>query len=159
MAKQIKKSIAWEALNHIKTERSGDWFWIVGVIAVGIAILAIFFDNFLFAFLVILATFTAFLLAHSAPRMIKYEINYRGIRIGESLYTFSGLESFWIIDEDGYERDRILFKSKKLFMPIITVPLGEHSDMEEIRNFLLEYLKEDEMHEPLSEILMDRLGF
>ena len=36
-------NIIWEALDHIKEQKSSDWFWIVGVIAIAGAI----FSNFL----------------------------------------------------------------------------------------------------------------
>jgi hypothetical protein len=154
-----QKTIAWKALDHIKEKNSEDWFWIVGIIAVGMIILAVFFDNILFALLIALATFSSFLLAHSSPREIDYEISRKGIRSGDSIYPFSSIESFWIVDEDGYERDRVLLKSKKLFMPMITIPVGNGADLEEVREYLLQYVKEEEMNEPFYEYLMHLLGF
>ncbi len=154
-----QKTISWKALDHIKENKSEDWFWIVGIIAVGMIILTVFFNNILFALLIALATFTSFLLAHSAPREIDYEINRKGVRAGDTIYPFSSLESFWIVDEDGYERDRVLLKSKKLFMPIITVPVGNGADLEDVRDCLLDYINEEELHEPFYEYLMHLLGF
>lgn len=151
--------MTWRAFDHIKEKKSSDWFWIVGIVAVAIAVLAIFFNNVLLALLVALATFASFMLAHSAPRTIEYEISRRGIRAGDIIYTFSSLESFWMIDEDGFERDRILLKSHKMFMPLITIPLGNNVNIEEVRECMLEYLPEEEIHEPLSEYIMHLLGF
>ena len=99
------------------------------------------------------------MLAHSAPRIVEYEISRKGVRIADTLYTYSNLESFWIIDEDGYERDRILLKSKKVLVPLIVLPLGDAVDIEEVSEFLSQYLDEEEMAEPLSEHLMHWLGF
>ncbi|HRY30849.1 MAG TPA: hypothetical protein P5328_00425 [Candidatus Paceibacterota bacterium] len=154
-----QKSISWRALDHIKEAKSEDWFWIVGIVAIGLVVLAIFFDNILFALLIALATFASFLLAHSAPREIDYEISRKGIRSGDIIYPFSSLEAFWVIDEDGYERDRVLVKSKKFFMPVITIPVGNGADLEEVRDCLLQYLEEEEIREPFYEHLMHRLGF
>ncbi len=154
-----QKVITWRALDHIKEKKSEDWFWIVGIVAIGMTILAIFFNNILFALLIVLATFASFLLAHSAPREIDYEISRKGIRAGDIVYPFSTVESFWVVDEDGYERDRILVKSKKFFMPMITIPVGKAADLEEIREFLLQFTKEEELHEPFYEYLMHVLGF
>ncbi len=154
-----QKSISWRAYDHIKEKKSEDWFWIVGIVAIAIAILAIFFNNILFALLIVLAAFSSFLLAHSAPRVIDYEISRKGIRSGDVIYPFSSVESFWTVDEDGYERDRILVKSKKFFMPMITIPVGDGANLEEVRECLLQYLKEEELHEPFYEYLMHILGF
>lgn len=159
MASSSSKKIIWQALDHIKEKRTDDWFWIVGVIAIGMTVLAIYFGNYLFGLFILLATFTSFLMAHSAPKMVEYEINRKGLRTGDVLYTYSSLESFWIIDEDGFDRDRILFKSNKMFMPLIIVPLGDAVSIEEVRDYLLENLKEEEMHEPISQHIMNALGF
>jgi hypothetical protein len=153
------QKITWEALDHIKEEKSADWFWIVSIVAVSIAVLSIFFGNVLLALLILLATFTTFMLAHSAPRIVEYELSRKGVRIGDVMYSFSTIDSFFVIDEDGYDRDRILFKSKRVLMPIIVVPLGEGLDPEEIRDFLLEHLDEEEMYEPFLERVMSSLGF
>jgi hypothetical protein len=153
------KNIIWQTVDHIKEEKSADWFWIVSIVAISISVLAIFFGNVLLALLILLATFTSFMLAHSAPRIVEYELTRKGVRVGEIVYSYSSLDSFYVIDEDGYDRDRILLKSKRIFMPIIVVPLGEGTDPEEVRDFLLEYLEEEEMYEPLSEHLMNMLGF
>jgi hypothetical protein len=151
--------ITWETLDEIKEEKSSDWFWIVAIVAIAIAVLAIFFDNILFALLILLAAFASFLLANAPARLITCEISRKGIRVADILYPYSSLESFWVIDEDGYDRDRILLKSKKLLMPLVVVPLGEGVDPEEIRDYLLEYLNEEEMYEPLFQRLMSMLGF
>lgn len=151
--------ITWETVDHIKEEKSSDWFWIVSIVAISIAILAIFFNNILLALLILLAAFTAFMLAHSVPRIIGYEISRKGVRAGDVIYSYGSLDSFWVIDEDGYDRDRILLKSKRMFMPLIVIPLGEGADPEEIRDYLLEYLDEEEMYEPFSEHIMNWLGF
>lgn len=153
------KKITWETVDHIKEEKSSDWFWILGIVTISIAVLAIFFGNILLALLILLAAVAAILLAHSVPRILEYEISRKGIRAGDTIYSFASLESFWVIDEDGYDRDRILLKSSKMLMPLIIIPLGESVDPEEIREYLLEYLDEEEMYEPLSEQIMTWLGF
>jgi hypothetical protein len=153
------KKITWETLDHIKEEKSNDWFWIVGIIAVAIAVLAIFFNNILFALLILIASFTSFMMANSTPNFVRYEINRRGVVAGSTVYTYAGLQSYYVIDEDGYYRDRILLKSKNFFMPLIVIPLGGEADPEEVREYLLEYLDEEEMEETGVQKFFDSLGF
>lgn len=153
------KKISWEALDQIKEEKSSDWFWIVGIVAVSIVILAVFFNNLLFALVILLATFTSFMLAHTPPKITFFEINRKGIVIGEVLYPYSTLESFYVIDEDGYDRDRIILKSKKFFMTHIVMPIGDSADPEDIREYLIEYLNEEEMYESFFERLFTKFGF
>ena len=153
------KKITWEAVDHIKIEKSNDWYWIVGIIGIGATILAIYFNNILFALLLLIGIFSIFIHTQMEPRMQKYEINRKGIAIGETLYPYSTLESFWVIDEDGWDRDRILIKSKKTFMQLIVIPTGEDTVPDELRDYLLEYLDEEHMEEGFIDKLTILMGF
>lgn len=153
------RKIRWNALNHLKAERSSDWFWFVGITAGAIAILSIYFGNLLFGLLILIATFTIFIQANIEPHMVEFEINRKGIIADKTFYPYSTLESFWVVDEDGWDRDRILIKSQKTFMPLIIIPIGEEVQADEIREELLTYLDEEEMSEPSLQIVMNRLGF
>jgi hypothetical protein len=92
-----------------------------------------------------------------APRTIQISINQKGVTVDKEMYPFATLESFWVESRD--ENDlKILFKSKKLIMPLISIPLEELHHLD-VREFLLQYLPEVEMHEPLAQKIMERLGF
>ena len=88
--------------------------------------------------------------------MVHVEINDRGVIIGNVLYPFLTLESFWI---DAHEEPpRILFKSTKTFMPYISIHI-EGIDRERVRDVLLNYIAETEHHEPLTKKILERFGF
>jgi hypothetical protein len=151
--------IIWEAPEHIKPEKKDDWFWIIGIFAVAAIILSIYFNNILFALIILFGILIIFTTANKPPRVIEFEINKKGIRIEKVLYTYANLESFYLVDEDGYERDRILIKSKKLFVPLIVLPIGNVVDHNIISEFLIEYLHEEELHESTLQKMMQNLGF
>lgn len=155
----MKDKLSWQALDHIKEEKSSDWFWIVGSVAIAMSVLSILFGNILLALLILLAVFASFLFAHTQPKIENYELNRHGVIIGETLYPYRTLESFYVVDEDGYERDRILIKSQKFFMPMLTIPIENKVEVEEIREFLIQYLDEEEMIEPPTHFFMKWLGF
>ena len=68
------------------------------------------------------------------------------------------LDSFWIQDTE-YD-DRIFFKTKKPMSPLIIIPFDStQTDPESIRDYLLDYIDEEELEEPLYQILMERMGF
>ncbi len=147
------KKISWTAADHIKYEKSSDWFWIAGILGIGSAGLSIYFGNLLFALIILLGIFLIFIQSSIQPKQVNFEINRKGVVVGSILYPYSTLESYWVIDEDGWDRDRLLLKSKKVLMPLIVVPLGENSDPEEISDYLLEYLNEEQMEDsPLNKI-------
>lgn len=153
------KKLDWEALDHIREKKDSDWFWIIGIIAVSISILAIFFNNILLALLVLIGTFVIFLAANNPAKTVHYQINRKGVLVGDILYTYATLESFYVIDEDGFDRDRIILKSTKPLMPLIVIPLGDQVRPDEIREYLLEYLNEEEMFEPTIQRILTRIGF
>lgn len=152
------KRIAWEAYEHEHRPKSSDWFWVVGIIAVAGAILAIYFDNLLFGLLILLAAFTSIVQSHIPPRLIKIEIGRKGVRVGDSVYPYSSLQSFFVIDEE--INDRIILRSTKPLLPYVVVPFSsEVTSADEIRDYLLEYLYEEEMDEPALQKFMEMLGF
>lgn len=151
--------ISWMAYEHSHRQRSDDWFWGVGIVAVAIAVLAVYFGNVLFGIFILLAAFTSIMVAHREPEVIPFEINKRGVQAGKILYPFSTIESFWIIDEDESGQDKLIMKSEKTLMPLIIVPLDDNLDFEEVRDYLLQFLNEEEMDEPLSHKIMEYFGF
>lgn len=152
------KKIAWKALEHDHKEKSSDWFWIVGIVAIAGAILSVYFENLLFGILILLAGFTAILQGHTKPRIMNIEITRKGVRIDDLIYPYSSLQSFWVIDEE--INDRILIRSSKPLMPIIVLPFDSTKvDPDEIRDYLLDYLDEEELDEPFFQKIMELFGF
>jgi hypothetical protein len=153
----MEHKISWKALEYKRKEKTADWYWAVILIALSCVIISFMVHNVLFGILLIIST--AILLSFSVipPRAINISINQKGVTVEKNLYPFASLESFWVeaINEDN---QKILFKSKKTFMPLVVVPLEEHHHLD-IREFLLQYLPEEEMHETLSQIIMEKLGF
>ena len=154
---ETKKTIAWQTLEYQHRERSGDWFWVVGIIAVSAAITAILFKNFLFGVLIIIAAFALMLQAARKPRLIQFTINQSAIAAGQIAYPFSSLESFWL-DETNPADARLLLKSKNLTAMLIVIPLGD-TEPQTVKNFLSRYIAEEELHEPLSQKIMEAVGF
>lgn len=153
------KVIEWQALeHHHHKEKTPDWFWIVGTIAIAGSILAIYFGNILFGIVIIIAAMTVFIQSHTKPQILRYRITRRGVQIGSSIIPYSTLESFWVIDEE--INDRIILKSQKFLMPYIIIPYDSmKTDPDEIREYLLEYLNEEEMDEPVSNKILELIGF
>lgn len=148
-----KKIIRWSAEEFEYSEKSVDWFWAVGVVAVGFAILSIFLGNLLFAILITISAFTLSLHAVKKPRSISFEINDEGVIIDKKLYTYNTLESFWIIN-----KEKIIIKSKKAVVPFLIIPF-QNINPKTLREFLIKNLKEEEMSEPFGQVVMEKLGF
>ena len=151
-------TISWQGYEHTHHEKSSVWFWALGIVALSSAVVAIVFENILFALLILIGAFTVALLAAKTPHLIHFEINRRGIAIDDLLYPFSTLESFWI-DEDEHEHHTLILKSQRVIMPYIIIPLDELIEFEDVRNVLLTKLEEEELHEPISHRILEFFGF
>ena len=150
--------ISWHTIEYLHQEKTSDWYWIVGIVSVSIAIISIITNNVIFAILIIVSSFTLMLFASKKPLGVNIELSENGVRVGNIIYPYRNLESFWV--ETRENNDRILIKSKKVFMPLIIIFIEEDQvHPEDVRSLLLKYLPEEEHAEPFLEKLLVYLGF
>ncbi len=148
--------LRWEAYEHEHIERGSDWFWALGIIAACGAITSIIFGNFLFALVIAAAAFTIGLIAKHPPVLHEFEINDKGIRIGNDLHAYASIISFWVDEE--LEEPLLLVDTTKFMAPNLIIPIGD-MDPEEIREYLLQHTKEVPMKEPLAHKILEFFGF
>ena len=150
------KILRWSAYEHEYVERSVDWFWALGIVAVSVAITSILFSNLLFAILIIVAAVTIGIIARTPPELVEFELSERGIRVAGTLHRYNDIISFWVEDEDGAEPlllvDTIKFMSPNLIIPI------ENIDPHEVRAYLRAYVEEVPMKEPVSHKILEFFG-
>ena len=150
--------LKWQAHEYNHYERSTDWYWAVGIVTLSVVALSIIFNDFLLAVLFLVSIFTLMLYAHRKPLLVDYEINKKGVRVEKTIYIYSNIESFWVDSHVDHHAPKLILRSTKMIMPIIVIPLTEvHPD--DIHSYLIEFLPEEEHHEPLSHKLIELLGF
>jgi len=153
----VPRAVTWEAPEHHHIEKSSDWFWALGILGVAGTVAAIMFGNLLFGILIAIATLTLGMVGAQEPKIIPHAITARGIRLGDQLYPYSTLDSFYI-DEDNPRGVQLLVKSQRTFMPLLIMPIPEEYQ-EEIEALLETRLEEEELEEPLFHKIMEILGF
>ena len=151
------EKITWKALEYKKKEKTADWYWAVIIIAISMAAIAFILHNILFGIFLIIATTVLLMFSTKDPQIIEVSIDKRGIVVNKERYPFATIESFWL-DISEEKNHKILLRSKKVFMPLIAIPLEDYHHLD-IRDLLLEFLPEVEMHEPVSHKIMEKLGF
>lgn len=152
-----KEPITWHVEEYVHREKSPDWYWAVGVIAVSLSATAVLFGNALFAIVIALSFFALMLYAKRKPIVHQIKIDTRGIEEGRTHYPFSSLESFWVEDRYGGTA-KIILKSKKKLLPYIIIPIAG-VDSELVRDHIRRHVREEEHHEPLAKQVMEYLGF
>lgn len=149
-------TIQWKGYEYSHREKTSDWFWAVGIIAFSASAAAVIFNNVIFAIFIILSAFTLSLYAARKPSLINIELNNKGVVVGKYLHPYQTLEKFCLVNKKhGIE---IILKSKKTMFPYITVQ-ADQADPDSIREYLSQYLIEEEMFEPLTQTIIEYLGF
>ena len=149
--------IEWDAHEYEHKERSSDWFWAVGIISVSVAVTAVILGNIIFGILVLISAFALSLFANRLPSTIHMIVDEKGVTRSKALYPYSTLKSFWIDMEHPHKK--IILRSEKMFMPLIVIPLGDNTDVEEIHENISSMLSEEFHSLPFVEKILEYLGF
>ncbi len=151
------KTIIWHELEYKEKERSTDWFWALGVIAVASAVASIIFKDYLFAVFIILAALVLGFYAIRKPRLVEFKIDAKGLAVGREFYPYDRLTSFFILEKENGEK-LLLVMSKRSVVPLLVLPLGVQN-AEEVRQALIARIPEEKHEEPTSHKVMEYLGF
>ncbi len=156
----MSSSISWKAYEYHHMPKTADWFWALGVISVSIAAISLIYGNIMFAILIIIAAIALAIHAHREPKLVDFELNEKGLRIEDTFYPYSSLDSYNI---EAHDTDigvfaKALIKSKRTFMPLIVIPLADVY-IEEVDEYLSIFLKQEDHHETFEEKILEYLGF
>ena len=154
--------LIWSALEYEEKERSQDWFWALGVIVLTSSIASIIFANYFFALLLIIAGALLAFFAMKKPDIITYELNERGLKIHNRLYTYDSIKAFWVqadFTPDSPVKPLFFVHTERAFMPILSIPINLDI-AEDIHGIMsAQNIPEAEMKEHPSEKIMDVMGF
>ncbi len=150
------QNISWKTLEFEKRERSGDWVWAVGLIAILAAVISFFYNNIFFGIFLIVSGAVVIIYALKHPKELLVEINEKGVSINGDLLEYKDIKAFWL-DESGKDA-KLLLLTKNSFVPTVSIPLFGVSAAQ-IRESLAPNAKEEELRESRSVALFDKIGF
>ncbi|HEC30576.1 MAG TPA: hypothetical protein ENI66_01000 [Candidatus Yonathbacteria bacterium] len=150
------KTITWSAPEYEQRKKETNWYVALGITTTSVALASFLLGNMLFAVLVLLGAFTLTMYSVRKPGILNIVLNNQGMLLDNKFYPYNTLESFWVEEYD--KEPKIILQSEKTLMPYIVIPLGD-ADPDEVREFLFEYLEEEEHYESFSHKIMDYLGF
>ena len=149
--------ITWEADEHVHVEKTPDWYWALGLVAVAGSVAALMYNNVLFAAFILLAAFVLAIQAARRPNVIRFAVTQRGVRIDDTLYPYNTIESFSIDELSPNHTPKLILNPQGLFSSIIVIPIIG-VDADDVHDFLAPLVDEDEHTEPLSHRVMEWLG-
>jgi hypothetical protein len=156
MASSGGKELRWETLEYEPVERTMDWYWGFGLIAIIGAVGSLYAGNFLFAAIIVIGALLLGYFSVREPAQITCRLTSDGIVAGKKMYPYSELSAFDIQNEST-DMPLLILSSERWLVPHIVLPLA-NVDTDQVRTFLDDHLPEEELERPLSQQVMDTLG-
>jgi hypothetical protein len=148
--------ISWNVVSHAAHERSNDWYWGLGAIAIGSAILSIIFGNILLAIIIGLGSLSIGVLAAKQPREHSVTLSPRGVSIDGTLYPYRSVHSFWVEEHQG--DPRLFLSMQGIISPHYSLYLGQDINPSDVRTYLKKYVQEEEQGPQFGEHVAEMFG-
>lgn len=95
--------------------------------------------------------------AGKKPEVVDFEINPLGVKVGERLYGFREIKSFWIEYDPALDIKELSLQLKKWYYTYIKIPIYDQNPVQ-LRLVLLSFLPEAEHEDTLADTVSRRLG-
>ena len=148
--------LSWTTPEFAYHKKGPGWFIALALMAIVFFILALIMQNYIFALLILLASFLIYIQALKKPPEIKIAMSEEGITVRETLFPYRELNSFWLFEEP--EIRTLNLESKKLLRPRISIPLAQQNPGE-IRQILIGFIPEKKQEETLTDMLARKIKF
>ena len=132
---------SWDANEFQAPSRSFLWYVVVWGVAVLAIAYAIYVQNWFLIGLVAMIVFSLHVLGRISPRKFTHIVTDKGVKVGDKLYSYDSLKSFWMV-ESGGEHTLNLITARK-FDLLLTLQI-DGGDVEKVRQILAEFLPEEE---------------
>jgi hypothetical protein len=150
------ETIEWQAPEYTHKEKSPDFLWTIGLVAVVAAIVAFFLGNYVFGIFILISGACLIMFTSRPPQMMTFSIKTEGLSIGKNIHAWKSLKGFDMKAGDPYAK--LLVETSKNFLPIYTIPMPV-SRKEEIRETLKKVIPATSIEESRSMVFMEKLGF
>ncbi len=149
--------ISWQIEEYSHREKTPDWYWALGVIAIAGAIVATILHDVLFAIIIIMGAIMLGYYASREPEIIEIAINEEGIIIRNFFYPFDKIKGFTV--EEHALGSKLLLETTRAIAPVISISIPDTLDTEGLNELLKTKLTEKKLSHPVSHRLMEHIGF
>ncbi len=147
----------WDAEGYLFEEKSNDWYWALGIIAVAGAIASILFGNIILALLILAGAGTLALSSMKRPRVHRFRITDEGVMIDDNLYEYDSIRSFSVLEYiDPNLPPALSLRTHKLLAPHLLLPIVGYDPLE-IYEFFAEHVEEGRHEESVVDRIIDLL--
>jgi hypothetical protein len=133
---------SWHALEHEHLDVTPRAYMVAGTLLILVILYAIFTDSPLMAIVFILVGAVGYLSTQKEPRMLEFLITSKGMIAGNELFSYKGMDSFWIFDDTDFQ-PFVSFHTPGKMATHLHIPLGD-TDPQLVRDILSQFLSEHE---------------
>ena len=156
MEEIIIEKIEWSAPEYKHEEKSIDFLWTVGLVALVISGIAIWQNNYLFAIFILISGASLVFFSVRHPEDMLFSIETSGVTMGKDKYDWKMIKGFDIKKEN--EKAVLLIELDKYLLPIYTIPLPIEL-LSKVKESLLKISTNIELEESKSMKFMEKIGF
>lgn len=146
--------VSWETPEYQRHDRPAWWYAIYALVAIGLVIVALVTDNFLFAIIIVITSFVIVLHDARTPQPVLISLTSEGLIVGNRFYDYDEIKDFAIVYKPTQNLKRLYFQFKSVRKHRLSLALHDTNPLF-VRENLLKYIPEDleRTDEPLSEFL------
>lgn len=146
-----KVLIKWQGPDYEIYPKSKRWYMIAGLILAAIVVYAVLTNSPLTAIVFILIGIVGYMYLEQDPQLTDFAVSYDGIVVGNEVYEWDDIVSFWIFYDPPHTRVISLHMKGKL-MPYIHIPLHQ-IDPVEVREKMMEFIPEIKQEQGMVDVL------
>ncbi len=147
----------WHAKEYASGEKSADWYWAVAIAAIAIVVACVLFDNILLALVVIAGAGAACLQAAKQPRIHRFAITDRGIRVDSQFYTFESMLHFSVLEYlDETLPPALSIKTHHLLTPHLVIPIVGYDPLD-VYDYIAAHLPEGKHDESIVDRIIEMI--
>ncbi len=145
----------WHAKAYASEEKTADWYWAVGIVAVAMIIACILFNQFLLALVIAAGATVTCMQAAKKPRIHRFAITDAGIVVDTTLYEYVNMLHFSVLEYvDETLPPSLSIKTKNLLSPHLLIPIIGY-DPVDVYDYIAAHLPEGNHHESAIDRIID----
>ena len=145
----------WQGKEYTFEEKSADWYWALGIIAIAIIVACVLFNNIILALVVGVGAITIALHAAKHPRIHRFQIMEDGIVIDTNMYPYENMLHFSVLEyADPTWPPSLSIKMRSLLVPHLLIPIVGHDPLE-VYEYISNHLPEGRHDESVIDRIVD----
>lgn len=147
--------IHWQGPEYEHYPKEKIWYTVATLILAGIVMYALFTDSPIMAITFVLVGVVSYVQLEKLPRVLDFKVTSDGVMVGNEVYRYNSIKSFWIFYEPPHTKILSLH-TDALLTPYVHIPVHQIDPVklrEELLKFIPEVKQEPTMIDTLERLL------